>query len=109
MFFQGPAARSVRGRAALRSLLLAALCAPAALTAQSEPPAAIKQLGCNSCHDVSNFRAGPPFKSIAAKYKGNREAGEKRITSALKDGVGHPRSNASPEQLKTLIDWVLSL
>ena len=96
-------------RAAAFGLLLTALCLPATLAAQSEMPDTIKQQGCTNCHDVSNFKAGPPFKTVAAKYKANREAGEKRITSALKDGVGHPKSGASPEQIKAMIDWVLAL
>jgi cytochrome c551/c552 len=92
-----------------RAALLATLCMPAALAAQDEMPATIRQQGCLNCHDLSNFKAGPPFKTVAAKYRANREAGEKRIASALKDGVGHPRYALSPEQLQAIVDWVLSL
>ena len=89
--------------------VLACLCLPAALAAQTEVPAVVKEGGCLSCHDVKSYKAGPPFKSVAAKYKNNREAGEKRITSALKDGYGHPKTSVAPDQLKSIIDWVLAL
>ena len=104
-----PPARVAPARILYRCAVLVGLCLPAALAAQTDVPAEVKDAGCLSCHDVKNYKAGPPFKSVAAKYKSNREAGEKRITSALKDGVGHPKTGAPPEQLKSIIDWVLSL
>lgn len=104
-----PRARIAPARILSRCAVVAWLCLPAALTAQTEVPAVVKEAGCLTCHSVSNYQVGPPFKTVAAKYKSDREAGEKRITRALKDGVGHPKTSASPEQLKSIIDWVFSL
>ena len=77
--------------------------------AEPDPQTLLKERGCVTCHDLSNYNVGPPLKSVAVKYRSNPAAGEQRITSALKDGIGHPKTDASPEEIKALIDWILSL
>jgi len=89
-------------------LLVLALAATASLAAGSDPQPLVKEKGCMTCHDMSAWKAGPPLKSVAAKYRSNRAAGEQRITAMLKDGVGHAKADATPAEIQSLIDWVLS-
>lgn len=67
-----------------------------------------KAKNCMGCHDVATKKVGPAFKDVAAKYKGNKEA-EAKLTTALKEGKGHPtKAAASDTELKTLVQYVLS-
>ncbi len=45
---------------------------------------------------------GASFKSIAAKYKGNKDA-EKSIVARLKAGDGHPKVEASEADLDAIV------
>ena len=50
---------------------------------------------------------GPSFKDVAAKYKGQGGCGSEaggRISGAK----GHPAVKASPDDIKTLVKWVLA-
>ena len=51
---------------------------------------------------------GPAFKEIAKKYKGNAGA-EAKLVEALSKGQGHPAVKASPDDIKKLVKWNLSL
>jgi cytochrome c len=66
-----------------------------------------KKSGCLGCHDVSAKKAGPSFKSVAAKYKGKADA-EAMLEAKLGSGKGHPKTAASEADRKTLVKWVLS-
>ena len=67
-----------------------------------------KAKNCMGCHDVATKKVGPAFKDVAAKYKGNKEA-EAKLTTALKEGKGHPSKVAATDaELKTLVQYVLS-
>jgi len=76
--------------------------------AASAQEALAKSSGCLTCHDVSAKKMGPAFKEIAAKYKGKADA-EATLTAKLSAGTGHPAVKASPDDLKGLVKWVLSL
>ena len=89
-------------------LLVLASAATTSLAAGSDPQPLLKEKGCMTCHDMSAWKAGPPLKSVAGKYRSNRAAGEQRITAMLKDGVGHAKADATPDEIKSLIDWILS-
>ena len=97
----------------LRRLLFAlsfaslALAVPAA-NAQSGPDL-LKAKGCLGCHDIDKKKVGPAYKDVAAKYKDDKDA-ESKLTAKLKEGKGHPiKANASDAELKTILDYVLSL
>lgn len=64
--------------------------------------------GCMKCHDVEKKKMGSSFKSIAAKYKGNKDA-EKTIVAKLKSGEGHPKGTASDADLTAITKWVLAM
>lgn len=89
-------------------LLVLALATTASRAAGPEPQPLLEKKGCMTCHDMSAWKIGPPLKSVAVKYRSNRAVGEQRITAMLKDGTGHPKADATPDEIKTLIDWVLS-
>jgi cytochrome c len=64
-----------------------------------------KAKGCLNCHNVDTKKVGPAFKDVAAKHKAGDEA---ELMAKLKAGKGHPKVSASDEDLKTVLDWVLS-
>ncbi len=60
-----------------------------------------------NCHAVDTKKVGPAFKDVAAKYKGNADA-EAKIVTELTTAKGHPAVKASPDDVKSLVKWVLS-
>lgn len=67
-----------------------------------------KSSGCLNCHAVDTKKMGPAFKDVAAKYKGNAGA-EATLVAKLTDAKGHPAVKASPDDIKSLVKWVLSM
>jgi cytochrome c len=67
-----------------------------------------KSSGCMTCHAMDTKKMGPSFKDIAKKYKGNAGA-EAKLVEALSKGQGHPAVKASPDDIKKLVKWNLSL
>jgi cytochrome c len=66
-----------------------------------------KKSGCLGCHDVAKKKAGPAFKDVAAKYKGQADAADK-LVAELGDTKKHPANKASPEDRKAIVTWVLT-
>ena len=64
--------------------------------------------GCLNCHAVDTKKMGPAFKDVAAKYKGKADA-EGKLVEELTSGKGHPALKASPDDVKSLVKWVLSM
>jgi cytochrome c len=71
--------------------------------------------GCLQCHDPERPRIGPPFRSIADRYRGDPEA-ESRLADWLEiGGRGHwgedyqmsEQSHLRPGEAETLVKWVL--
>lgn len=87
-------------------VILAAAAALAAGTANADM-AQLKAKGCLGCHDVDKKKVGPGLKDIAAKYKGDKGA-EAKIVAKMKSGKGHPKVNASDDELKKLVGDVLA-
>jgi len=73
--------------------------------------------GCLACHSVAAKIVGPAYKDVAAKYKGNKEAEAKLVAKVKAGGSGVwgpiPMPANSPqvkdEDIKTIVEWVLSL
>lgn len=106
--------------AAVLSGAALALAAPAAQAADAAAAQAwTKDSECFKCHTLDKTKKGPPWKKIAAKYKGKADAEakmHKHMTSGpkvkLEDGTEeeHKIVEASEEaQMKNFIAWVLSL
>ena len=73
--------------------------------------------GCLACHSVEKKVLGPAYKDVAAKYKGDKTA-EARLVAKVKAGGSGvwgpmPMPANSPqvkdEDIKTVVQWVLSL
>jgi cytochrome c len=89
-------------------MTLAASVILAASAAASAQEALAKSSGCLNCHAVDTKKMGPAFKDVAAKYKGKADA-EATLTAKVSGGTGHPAVKASPDDVKSLVKWVLSL
>jgi cytochrome c len=85
---------------------------------------AAKQLArdnsCFKCHGIEKAKDGPAYTAVAAKYRGKADAEAKlihHVTSGemakFPDGHQEAHKNltgkASPEEIKNLVDWILSL
>jgi len=73
--------------------------------------ATLKKDGCLKCHSVSAEKDGPSYKSVAAKYKGNKEAHGKLAGELKKGMVGdkkHAAFKGSDADLKQVVDYILS-
>jgi cytochrome c len=75
---------------------------------------------CFKCHGVDKEKDGPAYKKVAEKYRGKANAEETLIihlTTGKKakfpDGHEEEHKNikgrASPEAIKNMVDWILSL
>jgi cytochrome c len=62
----------------------------------------LKAKGCLNCHDMDKKKVGPSFKDVAAKYKGKQGA-EGELVAKLKEGKGHPKSQATETDLKAAV------
>ena len=60
---------------------------------------------CGKCHEMDKKKKGPSYKAMAAKYKGNEAGAMKAITDPKGD---HPEVKAKPEELTTVVKWVLT-
>jgi len=73
--------------------------------------------GCLACHGINNKILGPAYVDVANKYHGDKSAEAKLITKVKAGGSGvwgtfamPPNSpNVSDADIKTLVQWVLSL
>ena len=77
-----------------------------------------RQEGCLRCHGIDRAKDGPSYKDLAAKNKGKPDA-EAKIIKHLSGGVrvkfedGHEEDHKvpktkDPEQIKNLVQWILS-
>jgi cytochrome c len=98
---------------ATSALLTAATSAVAVPSAE----ALAQKSNCLMCHSVDKKILGPAYKDVAAKYKGDKTAEAKLIQKVKTGGSGAwgdmPMPPNSPqvkdEDIKTIVQWVLSL
>ena len=90
------------------ALIAAASFAMVASGAASAQQDLAQKNGCLNCHAADAKKVGPSFKDIAAKYKGKSDA-EAKLVEALSTGKGHPAVKASPDDVKSLVKWVLAM
>jgi cytochrome c len=76
----------------------------------------IAESDCKSCHQVDQKSAGPAYRMVAKKYKGNVNAIEMLSEKVLKGGSGvwgetamsaHPQLNK--DQASKMVEYILSL
>lgn len=82
----------------------------AAGAAQASPELA-KSAGCAKCHLMDKTKKGAPgFQETAAKYKGKADAEATMFKNVTNPDGDHPElKKASPEDVKTMIKWILTL
>lgn len=78
-----------------------------------------RQSDCFKCHSISKKGDGPAWKEVAAKYRGKPDAEErliKHITTGEKAKFedGHEEDHKivkskDMNEIKNLVDWILSL
>ena len=96
----------------MKAVLMSAIVAAAFLSAGMAQASAdlAKSAGCAKCHDMDKTKKGAPgFKETAAAYKGKADA-EATILKKISDPKGdHPEMKAKPEEVKSVVKWILSL
>ena len=98
------------------------LVAPVAGAADFDAAAAqamVKDNECFKCHTIDKTKKGPPYKKIAAKYKGKADAEAKlikHITTGpkvkLEDGSEEDHKiieTKNDAEIKNVVRWILSL
>lgn len=82
----------------------------AAGAAQASPELA-KEAGCAKCHLMDKTKKGAPgFQETAAKYKGKADAEATLFKNVTNPEGDHPElKKASPDDVKTMIKWILTL
>ncbi|MDR0247885.1 MAG: c-type cytochrome [Burkholderiales bacterium] len=71
---------------------------------------------CNTCHKVDKKAIGPSYQDIANKYAGDAAA-PAQVAEHIKKGSRGvwgpapmpPQSNSSDEDIKAMVDYVMSL
>jgi len=71
---------------------------------------------CLACHKIDEKLVGPAYRDVAKKYQGVAGAQDTLIAKVKKGGKGvwgtvamPPHTNASNEDLKSIVGWILSL
>jgi cytochrome c len=76
-----------------------------------------RKSGCFKCHAIDKKKDGPPYKEIAAKWKGKPDAEHKlttHVTTAPKvkiDGKEEDHEqlkSKDPGDVKNVVEWILS-
>lgn len=105
-----------RTRCFLISLLLASACFSALPAFASEQIAT--RAGCSVCHVGATKTLGPPFKDIAAKYRGDPKAAKTLAEHVRKGSTGvwgpipmipTPVERISDAELEATIQWILAM
>ena len=72
--------------------------------------------GCFDCHALGHTNVGPSFRSIAKRYRFNPQQSQ-RLPAVIRGGsAGHwgdrfvmwPQPRLSDEEVRRLVDWILS-
>jgi cytochrome c len=86
---------------------------------ESAARALARQSDCFKCHSVDKKKDGPAWRDVAARYRDKPDAEAKlvnHVTSGekVKFEDGHEEDHAivktkDPQEIKNLVDWILSL
>lgn len=104
------------------ALLTLCMARPVAAVDVEAAKALARQNNCFKCHGIEKEKDGPAWKKVAEKYKGKANA-QDRLIQHLTTGEkakfpdGHEEEHkivqTSPpkdmDQIKNLVDWILSL
>lgn len=114
----------VRSSSTAAALAFLALCMARPATAVDVDAAKVlaRQNNCFKCHGVEKEKDGPAWKKVAEKYQGKADA-QARLVQHLTTGEkakfpdGHEEAHKivqtdppkDMQQIKNLVDWILSL
>lgn len=105
----------ILGNALLAAGLLISASTYAAVDATAAQALAQKS-ACMTCHAMDKKVVGPGYKEVAAKYKGDKAAEAKLIKKVKDGGAGvwgnipmPPNPQVKEEDIKTIVQWILSL
>ena len=101
----------------MKSVILGIAMIGAFLVNQAQANEALAQKsGCLACHGVEKKVLGPSYKEVAAKYKSDKGAEAKLVAKVKAGGSGvwgpvpmPPHPQVKDEDIKTIVQWVLSL
>jgi cytochrome c len=96
----------------MRSLLIASMLTAGVLfagVAQAQDAAELAKAQCGKCHEMDKKKKGPSWKDIAAKNKGKADAQAALAKFTLDPKGDHPEMKATPEQVNTVLKWVLAM
>ena len=75
-----------------------------------------KSSGCLACHTTDKKLIGPSYKDVADKYRGNKGAEAdliKKVKNGSKGVWGDipmtPNPHVKDEDIKTIVQWILSI
>jgi len=96
----------------MRSLLIASVLACGVLFAgvtRAQDAAELAKAQCGKCHEMDKKKKGPSWKDIAASNKGKADAQATLAKFSLDPKSDHPEMKATPEQVNTVLKWVLAM
>ena len=95
--------------------LAAATCLTLSSLAQANEKLA-QANGCTACHSLDKKLIGPSYKDVAAKYRAGKGAEAELIKKVKAGGKGvwgdipmTPNAHVKDEDVKTIVQWILSL
>jgi cytochrome c len=92
----------------MKRFLMASLIATGVLFAGAvQASADLANANCGKCHEMDKKKKGPSYKATAAKYKGKADAEETMLKFVSDPKGDHPELKAKPEDVKTVIKWIL--
>lgn len=102
-------------RKSVSALLALGLFTAAPLLQAADPAGLARNNGCMACHMVEKKIVGPAFKDVAAKYKGDAAASAALMKKVKAGGSGvwgpvpmPPNAAVSDDDVKAIVDWVLT-
>jgi cytochrome c len=94
----------------MKALLISAIVALGVFTAgAAQASADLANAQCGKCHELDKKKKGPAWKDIAAKNKGKADAQATLAKFALDPKGDHPEMKATPDQVNTVLKWVLAM
>jgi cytochrome c len=90
----------------MKTLIVCAIAVAAVLASGAVRASAdLANAQCGKCHEMDKKKKGLSYKAMSAKYKGKEAEAIKAITDPKGD---HPEVKAKPDEIKTIVKWVLA-
>lgn len=110
--------KGIKGMLLIGSLLLIWTASVAAEVNQKAAKSLMKKSGCFKCHSVDKEKDAPPYKEIAAEYKGKPDAEQKLYTHLTtnpkvkvdgKEERHDSLKSKKEKDIRNVVAWILSL